>query len=105
MPSSSVARGLKTTNVPKAWPWCGAPVATKRGEFGMARVLHRLAGERFGQPRRQPVSAGRVQPDGILRCKTPAAVLNDEKIRHLLPCLLQGKSRDSVRYEKKNPDN
>jgi len=56
----------------------------------MVRYHHRLAIKGFRKHGRQPVPAGGVQPDGILRCETQSTVLNDGEIRHLLPRLLHG---------------
>ena len=57
---------------------------------------HRLAVEGFRQHCRQPVAAGSVQPDGILRGERLTVVLNDGEIRHLLPCLLHGEELVSL---------
>lgn len=52
---------------------------------------YRLAGEGFCQHDGQPVPTCCVQPDGVLGRESLPMILNDGKVRHLLPRLLHGK--------------
>ncbi len=60
---------------------------------------HRLAVEGLCKRCRQPVPAGRVQPDGILGREVPAVIPDNGKIRHALLCLPYGE--EPVRLAKK----